>query len=522
MLAFVSAGVTLGQSINPVTQKPTLKSSSEPLMRNLPPTRLDPDKVALDRVIDPETYVLGPGDQLAISVLGAVAQTFPSVVTPDGQLLIPQVGAVPVAGRTLADARSAILNSVRRIFGDLPTAVVLTSVRQFRVFVGGEVVVPGAVRATPVERASDVILSAGWLTPDASERRIEIKRGRRTIPVDLLRFEKLGDLSANPEVEMGDVVVVPARLDSVAIMGQVANPEFYEWHPSDMVSTLIELAGGVPGDISSASAQIGHAGPGAVTHTLETLNLSRVISGESDPKVGRNDFIAVQSSSALRKPALVTVEGQLPRPGTYPIIDGVTRLRDVLDAAGGLTVGADIGGATVIRKVMAEWTDPDTARLGSVPRTAMTDLEYAYLKARVRRTGPVALRGFRSVMSDPPPDVANIVLKDGDRIVVPTQVTGVEVIGQVTSPGIVAYDQSLDWGGYVELAGGTAWNADTRHARVIKRNTGVWLKAGSATIEPGDVVFVPEDEEIDWWILMKDILNVVGQLATTLILVRSL
>ncbi|MFQ5601451.1 MAG: SLBB domain-containing protein, partial [Candidatus Krumholzibacteriia bacterium] len=211
----------------------------------------------LEAAIDPATYVLGPHDVLALMIMVGEVRLERLPVLPEGVVLVPNVGAVVAAGRTLAAFRAALRQALSEHYRDFELFCYLAEARQFRVYVTGEVQMPGTMVARPYERVSDLIERAGGFTQVASRRAIEVRdaQGSSRARVDLDAYYRRGDLQANPQLAAGQVVFVPARRYEVEVLGEVAQPGTYELRRGDTLQDLLELAGGTTpqADLSQVS-----------------------------------------------------------------------------------------------------------------------------------------------------------------------------------------------------------------------------------------------------------------------------
>jgi len=128
---------------------------------------------------------------------------------------------------------------------------------------------------------------------------------------------------------------------------------------------------------------------------------------------------------------------------------------------------------------------------------------------------------FKKLFTDKDTD-QDISLREHDLIEVPTLSPTVNVAGQVNNPGLIRFKPGRDFEYYIEKAGGYSWNARKGKMRLIKAQTGKWIKPKKDTpIEIGDTIFVPEKQETEYWELWKDLLLVASQIATILIVIRS-
>ena len=113
---------------------------------------------ALEGVVDPDTYILGPGDEIGLNILTRKTLTVPLRVTPTGDLFIPSVGLYHVAGQTLSSAIIGVQNFInKKAFPQAETHMVLLNMRQYRIQISGAVVNPGFVNITPLTRLDEVI-----------------------------------------------------------------------------------------------------------------------------------------------------------------------------------------------------------------------------------------------------------------------------------------------------------------------------------------------------------------------------
>jgi protein involved in polysaccharide export with SLBB domain len=160
--------------------------------------------------IDPHTYIVGPGDILGINIVATENVTIPVRINPTGDVIIPGVGIVDIAGKTLAEAKQSIVKYVadhgqRSALVD----VTLNGIRSFKVLVTGAVQNPGFVEVSGVDRVYDAILKAGGLQKYAHRETISLKRGGETYEINLKEFLTVGDLSQNPFLLERDVVDIP-------------------------------------------------------------------------------------------------------------------------------------------------------------------------------------------------------------------------------------------------------------------------------------------------------------------------
>jgi len=164
---------------------------------------------AYEKAIDPETYLVGPGDYFSIVIWGDIQKGFQLPVTPEGMLIIPTVGILKVDGLTLKATQEMVEKAAMAKYKQTRISTNLMAMRKLRVHVTGEVINPGTYIATPIDRMSDLIYRAGGLKTYAYLQEIYIKHlsGEET-RIDFSGFQEQGDLSQNPFVCGGDIILI--------------------------------------------------------------------------------------------------------------------------------------------------------------------------------------------------------------------------------------------------------------------------------------------------------------------------
>ena len=194
---------------------------------------------------------------------------------------------------------------------------------------------------------------------------------------------------------------------------------------------------------------------------------------------------------------------------------------DILIQSGGPTEKADLQNAYVQRKSSEDVIDTEFERLKNMLVEDMTTLEYEYFKTKSREKRGKFATDFNKLWFENDPEY-NFLLKTGDFIYIPDRTVTVTVSGQVKNPGLVTYIPGENYQYYIDKAGGFAWQARKGKIRVIKANTGEWLKPKETTpIELGDMIFIPEKPDVDYWQLTKDIMSIAAQIATVIIVVQN-
>ena len=470
---------------------------------------------ALSGPIDDSTYIVGPGDKFSITVWGQGTVSHSVVVTPEGELVLPGIATIPVAGEVLEDVKRAISDRLSGFYHDVEVSVSLTDLRDMLVNVLGRVKDPGTYMGTPLDLAGEFIQKAGGLMPDASTRNIAVtRRSGDEARVDLARYENTGDVTANPPVLDGDVIFVPYAVAFVSVYGAVGSPGTFELAEGETVASLIELAGGFARGAITDSVEV-RGFTGGVQASSVIVDLSAVAG--AGRLLADGDQVYVREVTEWRRVTHVAVEGEVERPGPYGIEEGVDRLSDIVRRAGGPTPEAWLRGARLVRPRSEDDPDAEFERLSGMPVSEMTGLEYPYFKSRQRDQMSVVSDFERAIAGDESEDA---LLLDGDLIVIPRYVDTVEVLGQVANPGKVGHLSGKGYGHYVEQAGGYTSLARKSRIRVVRGATGEWMYARSAgALEPGDLVWVPERGESNWWRVARELAGFIMSVVTVYVVI---
>jgi protein involved in polysaccharide export with SLBB domain len=475
---------------------------------------MQPSGGVLEGTLDPDTYVLGAGDVLELGFWGDVNRREVVTVNPDGDILIAPVGPVRVDGLTLSDVRDVVKARLAPYYTPGILSVSLVSIRTFQVHVVGMVTTPGAIEATAVTRASQVIGLAGGLVGGASQRNIMIRRGPDTLEVDLSRYLLLGENSTNPFLEGGDVVYVPPRAGMVDVYGSVYRPGGYEFVEGEVLSSLLNLAGGFRPEAVRDQIEIDR-------FETEDPTVSRLVSvgrqsGETDAfRMEEGDRVFVRAVPGWHTDAKVEVQGEITYPGVYVIEDGLVRLSEIIDRAGGFTDRASLARSRLVRGSYAATGFPVEREIDVIEdiEGSVEGKDSDLLRAIRRESKGAVAVSFERVFLDG--DTAHDpVLYDGDIIYVAEVSDFVRVSGHVRTPGLIPLRKGETYRYYIDEAGGFAPGADRGGTRLIKAIGGQRVRPRGEDVRPGDIIWVPAKEDRSWWDVTKDVLQVLAQIAT--------
>ena len=300
---------------------------------------------------------LGVGDEIVINVWGDVNLQMTRVVDRDGGIILPRVGKIVCAGRTLENVdqsireRLASIHSSISVNGDASgdeassfVEVTLGKLRAIRVFVVGNAVRPGSYELSSVSTVLTALYAAGGPNDLGTYRDIEVVRGGETIGrFDLYTYLLGGSREHDITLQEGDTVFIGDRGVAVQLLGGVRRPMFYELAAGESLAQLIRFAGGFTASAAPGLIRIERILPPALRVEGQPdkvfldvpydVSAMRAASGEQ-VAVLDGDIITVDDIGD-RLENWVEVRGHVKHPGRYEFRPGMT-VRDLLTAAEGV------------------------------------------------------------------------------------------------------------------------------------------------------------------------------------------
>ena len=296
----------------------------------------------------PDNYRMGAGDNLVVQLFGTETDQYDLQVARDGQISVPKLGPITIAGLTYEDARDLIQSRVAAQLLGAQATVSMGRLRAINIFMAGEVVVPGAYSVSALTTVTQALFQAGGVGDIGSLRNIQVKRNGATVNAfDVYQLLLKGDASGDLRLQSGDVVFVPPHAGIVTVKGAVKRPMIYEFLGGESIADAVAMAGGLSQDaydsaIAVVSKAVGKSLPGA-------KNIDLNDSKDANVQLRNGDQIRVPESTDNLQNA-VTLEGAVVRPGVYGWIMG-QRISDVIASiASDLKPYADLGYALIVRE----------------------------------------------------------------------------------------------------------------------------------------------------------------------------
>ena len=178
-----------------------------------------------DDIAAADDYILGPGDNLVVSLWGQVEKEYVLTIDREGKVFIPKVGSLIAWGKALGEFQEQMRRELSRVYGDFHLGMSLGKIRSIRIYLTGEVRRPGAYTVSSLTSLFNALYLAGGPNEHGSMRQIRLMRnGKQVAEVDLYKFLLAGDNSSDVRLESGDAIFVPVVGPRVAIRGKVRRP----------------------------------------------------------------------------------------------------------------------------------------------------------------------------------------------------------------------------------------------------------------------------------------------------------
>jgi polysaccharide biosynthesis/export protein len=458
------------------------------------------------------------------------------------------------------------------------------------VMLQGYVFRPGQFEYHPGLRLSNVLDSFDELRPNADQRYIMIRREVppeervEVISADLQRALAAPGSAADPELRPRDKIYVfdlssdrgrilepiirelqlqatPDRPEQVvSIDGKVKAPGHYPLEPTMHVSDLIRAGGSLEDAAYRGQAELTRyeVGDGDQRRTeLIPVDLAAIRRGDAAANLLLKpyDVLVIKPIPQWVEPGTIELAGEVRFPGKYPIHQGET-LQSVMQRAGGFTNLAFPGGAVFIRE---ELKKREKDQLELLANRLQSDLASLSLEAiasssatnsggggsaaqglavgqqlmnQLRDTKPVGrlVIDLNRVMKGPVGAPDDVMLRDGDKLLVPKRTQEITILGEVQSPTSHVFEAGVTRDEYIAKSGGTTQKADKKRIYVVRANgdvitgqrSGWFRRSQSVEMQPGDTIVVPLDtERIRALPLWQAVTTIIYNLAVALLAVRS-
>lgn len=377
-----------------------------------------------------------------------------------------------------------------------------------------QALIPTDPELGPQEKLDDAL--GDILNSELDLRNIQIlKRDGSVVHADLIGYRLGGQLSANPSLEQGDVVNIRKLSKDpfyVSVSGAVKSPLTIPYSSNDTAQRLLTIAGGRSSeavmnevliyrlvtneytqDTPASSNQTGSdiSKNPFMTYSLTDRELA-------DFSLLPGDRVVIPVDQKKRRIYHVTIQGEVMRPGVYPIVEGETTLSEILIMAGGPTSKAMLHGIEITRHSDTE-LDNEVAedRYRPLPMLFRVSDQYeesrAQLELEIQSENNIIyanLSGHSRGFTNETLTSNEIPLQHLDEITVPKDQKTIRVMGQIGVPGFYPFHPDLTVEDYIAQASGLSPAADSSRIYVIKAATRNWIPANQTSLASGDILFI--------------------------------
>ena len=285
------------------------------------------------RLATPPNYLLGPDDQLLVSVYGKSVIDYKLIINPDGNIQIPRVGFLNIGGRTIeqatADIKKKLAANPYAIGNGTYVQVSLGNIRSIKVLLVGEIVRPGTYTLSSLSTVFNALYASGGPNQNGSFREIEVIRGNKLFKkLDIYDFLLKGLQKNNISLQDQDIIRVPTYKVRVTVLGEVKRPALYEVTTGENLNDVITFSGGFSDQAYSSRVKV-----------LQVTGKEHKITDVFEADYG--NYIPLRGDKYIISPILnrfenrVSIKGAVFRPGSFELGRNMT-LSQLISKADGL------------------------------------------------------------------------------------------------------------------------------------------------------------------------------------------
>lgn len=462
-----------------------------------------------------DNYLIAPGDKINIWLWGAVS--YSSVVTVDnqGNIFVPEIGPIQVLNVPASQVNQLVTKKIKQVYkSNVNVYVNLLTATPVSVYLAGPVIRPGQYAGMASDSVLYFLKRAGGIDSDrGSYREIQILRNRKVIAsIDLYDFIQQGHLES-PSFKDGDVILVTSQKATVTVTGGARNPFRFELEDDrEMGRQLIAYA--KPLAKVSHVGVVGNRNEGPFSLYVE-YNAFQDFELKDGDKVLFNDDLHAQVID-------VQVSGSYLGP-SYFAVKKRTHLHDLLSNIEIDPELANFESIYLLRPSVAKkqkemineslnrlersvFTSPASSDGEAVIRAKEAEMVLNFTE-RARNIEPLG----KVIVSDNG-QIANILLEQGDKIVIPIKTDLIQVGGEVLMPQAVVYNPEATLDDYIAWAGGFTDRAEDQRIAVVRAN-GIVEFDSNEPLQKGDQVLVLPKVDTKTMQAVKDITQIIYQIA---------
>lgn len=298
----------------------------------------------------PKNYVLSAGDEVLINVWGDSELNLKRSISPDGTILIPNLGPVALSGLTIEAAENRIRQELGKIMATIDgtepntfVSVGLGQIRSIKVNIVGEAVAPGTYTLSSLATLFNALYAAGGVNDIGSLRNIRVYRNSKEIAnLDVYDYLLRGKYDTNIRLEDNDMIIINPYEQLITIDGKVKRNRTFELRKGETLEQLLAMAGGFTGDAYTEDIRVKRKAGDRyqiATVTEEQFPTFTLYDG---------DLLTVDSVIPFYDNRLL-ISGAVWRPGEYELSPSVHTVKQLIKKAAGLKGDEFTGRAQVTR-----------------------------------------------------------------------------------------------------------------------------------------------------------------------------
>jgi protein involved in polysaccharide export with SLBB domain len=426
----------------------------------------------------PQSYVLGPGDMLYVDIYGQSERYYEANITPEGTLILENIGPINVSGLTIEAATQVIKNRLSRFFtglsGSNPSTflqVSLGNIRTIQVHLVGELRLPGTFTLSAFSTVFNALYAAGGPSENGTMRNVKLIRNNKQIAViDVYDFLVSGQAELNQRLQDQDVILVEPYAARVQVQGEVKRPMLFEVKEGESFQELLQYAGGFTEQAYKDRVAV-------IRNTGKEKAVSDIYQNQFSLFTTRGGDQYTVGRILDRYDNRVQIKGAVFREGNYALSEGLTLL-GLIEKAEGLRGEAHLESASVLR--------------------TREDLSTELLQVNLR----AMLAGTEKDISLQAEDIVRI-----SSIYDLNEEFYVKITGEVQEPGIYPFSSNMTVEDLIVAAGGLRESASTSNVEIARRaqntetgeisdlipvqiNPDLSFTVGSPTLQPFDNVLI--------------------------------
>lgn len=414
-----------------------------------------------------------------------------------------------------------------------------------RVSIKGSVFRPGDYELTAGLTLSQLIEKASGLKDDAFMGRGMIYRTLDDTKKEILSFsvQEVLDKKVNILLKREDQVEIFNKHNlkeeyTVEIWGAVNKPQKVAFIEKMQLEDLIAIAGGFQDAADISAIDISRKVNDGNFKTISKI-FKRTSTGQLQPADHEKfylepfDVVSVRFLPGHSERKIITIEGEVAKPGNYTLITKDERISDVINRAGGFSPYAYIKGATLIRKVTYKTEKAQKSLLNKVAADKDTlkgtaGLELKMPDEKESKEFKIGIDLEKIMKPEGLKSKLDLVLMENDVLIIPSVKQTVEVSGEVLAPSLIRYDKSNSFKDYINGSGGFSEKAKRRRSYVIYANGDIKSTKSFLffkiypNVEPGALLFVPEKNQNRDGMSLQEILGITTALSTIGVLINTL